>query len=64
MSTFSSSAFSTISLRNEGVPTNAFTLRSRIAATCISVWPVPVGITVQPSAAAPDSSIEPAGVKW
>ena len=39
-------------------------LGSRTAATCISVCPTPPGITVQPSAAAPDSSIEPAGVKW
>ena len=63
MSIFISSAFSTISLRNDGVPRKALIPRPRIAATCISVWPTPVGTTVQPSAAAPDSSIEPAGVK-
>src|SRR5439155_1733044 len=37
--------------------------RSMIVATCISVCPTPLGTTVQPSASAPDSSIEPAGVK-
>jgi hypothetical protein len=52
-----------MSFRNEGVPTKASMRRSRIAATCISVWPVPVGTTVHPRASAPDSSIEPAGVK-
>src|SRR2546429_492444 len=35
-----------------------------MACTCCSVWPIPPGKTVQPSACAPVSSIEPAGVKW
>ena len=60
----SSSALSTISFRNEGVPTYPDTDSPAIAATCISVCPVPVGITVQPNATAPFSIIEPAGVKW
>jgi hypothetical protein len=38
--------------------------RSRIVATCISVWPVPAGTTVQPSAFAPPSNIAPEGTKW
>lgn len=64
MSMVSSAAFSTISLRKDGVPTKATAPRSRIVDTCISVCPVPVGTTVQPIARTPDSSIEPAGVKW
>ena len=64
MSTFSSSAFSTINLRKDGVPMNALMRRSAMVETCISVWPIPLGTTVQPSARAPDSIIEPAGVKW
>src|SRR5438093_9867110 len=42
MSIFSSSAFSTISLRNDGVPTKALIPSPPIATTCISVWPTPV----------------------
>ena len=38
--------------------------KSRIACTCCSVCPVPPGNTVQPSAWAPLSIIEPAGTKW
>ena len=63
MSAFNSSAFSTISLRKEGVPMSPLTRRSLIVETCISVCPTPVGTTVQPSARAPHSSIDPAGVK-
>ena len=64
MSACISSAFSTMSLRNDGVPAKAVTRRSRIAATCISVCPVPPGTTVQPTARAPASTMEAAGVKW
>ena len=49
--------------RNEGVPAKAAGCRRSITCSCRSVWPVPAGITGQPSARAPLSIIEPPGVR-
>ena len=62
MSAFSSSAFSTMSLRNsahEGID-----LQVSNRGHLHLGLPDAARITVQPIAVAPDSSIEPAGVKW
>ena len=51
-------------LRNDGVPDVAVGLEIGHRLHLLFGLPVPPGNTVQPSACAPVSNIEPAGVKW
>ena len=55
------SAASSRILRKSGVPVYPAGLRCAIASTCCSVLPTPPGMTVQPSACAPDFENESAG---
>ncbi|HBX42872.1 MAG TPA: hypothetical protein DEH27_03280 [Deltaproteobacteria bacterium] len=56
--------FSRTVMRNEGVPTYPVTQRSRMTCACISVFPTPAGITVQPIRMSASSNMRPAGEKW
>ena len=60
----SSTAQSSNTLRNDGVPPYAVARNCAAATACASVGAVPPGITAHPSACAAVSIIEPAGVRW
>ena len=62
MSSESSCAFSTMMRRNDGVPAYASGASVRINSICCSVWPMPAGITAQPSLRAAPSIIHAPGV--